>query len=556
MPTTIHEVLGDLRATALDKRDQGDKFERLMSSYLRTDPEWTAKFSDVWLWSDWPERAGRPDTGIDLVAKNRDDDGFTAIQCKFYAADSTVAKADIDSFLSASSRDEFTQRYIFDTARAWSGNATATLEGLSVPVQRVDIGYLDEVNIDWSDYSWTTPEVLPTAGPKQLRPHQVNALNDVRAGLAEHDRGKLIMACGTGKTFTSLRIAEDLVGEGGTVLFLVPSIQLLSQSLREWMANRETDIRPFAVCSDVRVGRKTSDDGDLSTIDLTEPATTDASTLAARMAAGRRATPRMTVVFATYQSIEVVAKAQAELGLMDFDLVICDEAHRTTGVTIAGGDESHFVKVHDNGYLRARKRLYMTATPRVFGDAVRRKAEDASAVLADMGDETYYGPELHRLGFGEAVEADLLTDYKVLVLAVDEQYVAENFQNAMASSGEIALDDAAKLLGCWNGLAKNFGHTTDDYDPLPMKRAVAFAKDIKTSKQATASFPSWSSAPCRTRSPPHLPAPAATPCRCGSRPATSTAPWASTSATPTSPGSRRKPAIRVPGSVSYCWPPP
>jgi len=271
MSVTIHEVLGDLRATALDRRDQGDKFERLIQSYLRNDPAWTAKFSDVWLWSDWPEREGRPDTGIDLVARNRDDERFTAIQCKFYAADSTVAKGDIDSFLSASSRDEFSQRYIFDTAKAWSGNATATLEGLSVPVQRVDIGYLDEVNIDWSGYSWTTPEVLPTTGPKELRPHQTKALDDVRRGLAEHDRGKLVMACGTGKTFTSLRIAEDLVGEGGSVLFLVPSIQLLSQSLREWMANRETDIRPFAVCSDVRVGRKPSDEGDLSTIDLTEP---------------------------------------------------------------------------------------------------------------------------------------------------------------------------------------------------------------------------------------------------------------------------------------------
>lgn len=490
MSVTIHEVLGDLRSTALDTRDQGDKFERLMHSYLRTDPEWTAKFTDVWLWSDWPERGNRPDTGIDLVAKNRDDDHYTAIQCKFYAAGSTVAKKDIDSFLSASARDEFSQRYIFDTAKSWSKNATDTIEGMSVPVQRVDIGYLDEVNIDWSGYSWTTPGVLPTTGPKQLRPHQTRALEDVRKGLAEHDRGKLVMACGAGKTFTSLRIAEDLVGEGGSVLFLVPSIQLMSQSLREWMANRETDIRPFAVCSDVRVGRKVSDEGDLSTIDLTEPATTNAGTLARRMAGGRRAKPRMTVVFATYQSIEVVAKAQAELGLMEFDLIICDEAHRTTGVTLAGVDESHFVKVHDNAYLRASKRLYMTATPRVFGDEVRRKAKDVEAVLADMSDEATYGPELHRLGFGDAVEADLLTDYKVLVLAVDEQYVAENFQTAMANSGEIALGDAAKLIGCWNGLAKNFGaHELGVPDTAPMQRAVAFAKDIKASKQAAVSFP-------------------------------------------------------------------
>ena len=297
------------------------------------------------------------------------------------------------------------------------------------------------------------------------------------------------MACGTGKTFTSLRIAEDLVGAGGSVLFLVPSIQLLSQSLREWMANREVDIRPFAVCSDVRVGRKTTDEADISSVDLTEPATTDAATLAARMAVGKYATPRMTVVFATYQSIDVISQAQ-ELGVGDFDLIVCDEAHRTTGVTLAGADESHFVKVHDNDYLRAAKRLYMTATPRVFGDEVRRRASEADAVLADMGDEAVYGPEVHRLGFGDAVESDLLTDYKVLVLSVDETYVAENFQSAMAQSGEIALGDAAKLIGCWNGLRKNFGpENLDGDDPHPMRRAVAFAKDIRASKQAAESFP-------------------------------------------------------------------
>ncbi len=489
MSVTIHEVLGELRASALDQRDKGDKFERLVQSFLRTDPEWTAKFEDVWTWTDWPLRGNRPDTGIDLVAKVRESDTYAAIQCKFYGAGGTVAKGDIDSFLSASSKAEFSARYIFDTAKGWSKNADDTLEGQLVPVQRVGMGYFEDAGIDWSDYSWSTPDVLPTTGPKKLRPHQNAALEDVRAGLADTDRGKLIMACGTGKTFTSLRIAEDLVGEGGSVLFLVPSIQLMSQSLREWMVNREVEIRPFAVCSDVRVGRKNSDDTDLSTVDLTEPATTDAATLAARIATGKYASPRMTVVFATYQSIDVVVNAQ-KLGVGAFDLVICDEAHRTTGVTLAGQDESHFVKVHDGEYLKADRRLYMTATPRVFGDDVRRKATDAEAVLADMGNADIYGRELHRLGFGDAVEADLLTDYKVLVLSVDETYVAENFQSAMAQSGEIALGDAAKLIGCWNGLRKNFG--TDDLDGddgQPMRRAVAFAKDIKASKQASESFP-------------------------------------------------------------------
>jgi predicted helicase len=489
MSVSIHDVLETLRGTALDERDKGDKFERLVLNLLRTEPEWVNRFSDVWLWSEWPGREGRPDIGIDLVAKHRDLDGYAAIQCKFYDPSHRVSKGDLDTFLAASGGREFVSRYFFDTADNWNGNALETARHQAVQVQRVDLAYLDEARVDWSQFSWTTPEVLVPTGPKRLRPHQEQALKEVRAGLEQHDRGKLVMACGTGKTFTSLKIAEDMVGAGGSVLFLVPSIQLLSQSLREWMQEAEVDIRPFAVCSDVRVGRKTSDEGEISTIDLTEPATTDAETLVARVSVGRRATPRMTVVFSTYQSIDVIAQAQNQ-GLGDFDLVICDEAHRTTGVTLAESDESHFVKVHDNDVIKASKRLYMTATPRVFGEEVRRKASQADAVLADMNDETVYGPELHRLGFGDAVEADLLTDYKVVVLAVEEKYVAENFQQAMATSGEIALGDAAKLLGCWNGLAKHFVDPAErEADPAPMRRAVAFAKDIRASQQASASFP-------------------------------------------------------------------
>lgn len=492
MTGTIHAVLDRLREESLDERDKGDKFEQLIRAYLTTDPEWTSRFSEVWRWSDWPGRAGRPDTGIDLVAANADDDGLTAIQCKFYATDRTVAKGDIDSFISASASQQCTGRIVFDTAAGWSANAEDTLA--SGVAQRVDIGYLADAQIDWNQFSWATPQIVVPTGKKSLRPHQQRALDDVKAGLTTHDRGQLIMACGTGKTFTSLRIAEELAGAGRSVLFLVPSIQLLSQSLREWMANAELDVRAFAVRSDVRVGRRAaSDDADQLPIDLTEPASTDPQTLLDRFGKGRHTAGLMRVVFATYQSIDVVIRAQ-ELGLPGFDLVICDEAHRTTGVTLSDEDGSAFTRVHDASALIVTKRLYMTATPRVFGDEVRRKASDADAVLADMGDETVFGPVLHRLGFGQAVEADLLTDYKVLVLAVDETYVAKNFQQAMANSGEIPLDQAAKLIGCWNALAKNFGpHGADDRkDTLPaqpMQRAVAFAQTIKASKAAATAFP-------------------------------------------------------------------
>lgn len=488
MSENIYDILESLRASALDNRDKGDRFERLIKAFLETDPEWQQRFSTVEFFTNWALNTGGKDIGIDLVAKNRYDDGWSAIQCKFYDAGTRIAKADIDSFLAISYRPDFnfTHRYLFDTAEGWSGNAEETLKG---QVQRIDISMLDDPAIDWSAWSLDQPEKVLYTGPKFLRPHQIKALNDVRTGFTDQDRGKLIMACGTGKTFTSLKIAEELVGKGGRVLFLVPSIQLLSQSLREWMAQTSVGIRPFAVCSDVRVGRRdaNNDEQDQSTIDLSEPPTTDPAKLALRYS--QNPSPEaMTVVFSTYQSIDVVIQAQQH-GLEGFDLVISDEAHRTSGVSIKGEARlSHFLKVHDGDALKAKKRLYMTATPRVFDDSVKRKADDAEAVLFDMADENTFGKEFHRLGFGDAVESNLLTDYKVLVLAVDENYVAKHFQAQWGS--EIPLDDIAKLVGCWNGLDKHFKETDEAIsDWRPMKTAVAFARDIASSIAAATVFP-------------------------------------------------------------------
>ena len=180
MSVSVHDVLQRLRETALDERDKGDKFERLVLNLLRTEPEWVNRFSDVWLWSDWPGREGRRDTGVDLVAKHRDRDGYAAIQCKFYAADHRVSKGDLDTFLSASGAEQFVSRYFFDTADDWNGTAMDTARHQAVPVQRVDLAYLDEARIDWSQYSWSTPEVLVPRGPKKLRLDQEQAVREVR----------------------------------------------------------------------------------------------------------------------------------------------------------------------------------------------------------------------------------------------------------------------------------------------------------------------------------------------------------------------------------------
>jgi len=480
-------------AYGADNTGKGSAFERLIASYLRTAPEFADRFGEVYLWQDWPERGNQHDHGIDIVARDIHSGGWCAVQCKFYDPQHHVSKADIDSFIAASARSKFTGRIVVSTAKDWGPTAEKQLDGLTVPVVRIGVADLLESKVDWSQINWGAPQsILPTTGKKVLRNHQSEALADVRDELAVQGRGQLIMACGTGKTFTALKIAEDLATSRKTeptnVLFLVPSIQLLNQTLREWKQESEIQFRAFAVCSDTKVGQGTED---LKVHDLIVPATTDTQSLATAILE-RSGDDQFTVVFSTYQSIDVIARAQ-QAGMPDFDLIVCDEAHRTTGVTLAGQEESSFVKVHDNSYLRGAKRLYMTATPRLFDPNVRDRARANEAVLTSMDDETLFGPVLHRLGFGEAVERDLLTDYKVLVLTVSEDMVSSTFQQEMSTHQELKLSDASKLIGCWNGLAKRFGSQTPEgmggLDLSPMRRAVAFAPSIRSSKLVEAAYP-------------------------------------------------------------------
>ncbi len=488
---SINDVIAALRQAPTNV-DRGTLFEQLMVRYFQLDPMMSQRYDQVCRWVDWPGRDGKPDTGIDLVARNRDTGEYTAIQCKFYEPEHNLAKADIDTFFTASGKKAFTNRIIISTTDRWGKNAEAALDDQQIPVQRIGMDTLAESPVDW-DIAWPAGNLsieLSPAAKKQPRPHQHAAITDVMNRFAAgNDRGKLIMACGTGKTFTALKIAERIAEQNSgsaQVLFLVPSISLLSQSLREWTAQSELPLRAFGVCSDTKVGKLRNTLEDYNVHDVPIPVTTNPATLRAQMehAAQHKG---LTVVFSTYQSLQAVSEAQA-LGLPEFDLVVCDEAHRTTGVTLAGDDESNFVRIHDADYIRAVRRLYMTATPRVYADAVKDKAELHSAELVSMDDELRYGPEFHHLSFGEAVERGLLTDYKVLVLTVDESMMAAPLQRESARFGEVpSLNDAARIVGCWNGLAKR--STDFGSDQRPMQRAVAFARDIKTSKAIAELFP-------------------------------------------------------------------
>lgn len=493
-------LLHQLRTTALHTRDQGDRLERLTKEFLTKDSIQSRLYKKVYLWKDWDGRENFGDIGIDLVAENVDG-GVTAIQCKFYDEHSTIAKEHIDSFISASGRKPFTHRIIVSTTDKWSKNAEKMLEEQRFPVQRMGLQTFRDSNIDWSTYSLDDPgeQQVGYKPHKELRPHQDIAITRTLKGLQKDDRGQLIMACGTGKTFTAIRLAEKFAEQNGghaRVLFMVPSLALMSQSISEFSNEIEGPFHAYAVCSDSKVGREkkrggaNADLADLRVEDLQLPATTDGAELAAAMNANPL-DEGLEVVFSTYHSIDAVSEAQAA-GIGEFDLIICDEAHRTTGVTLADESESNFVKIHDDNWVAGRKRVYMTATPKIFNEDTKFQASEKAAVLCSMDDVDTFGVPFYRIGFGEAVEKGLLTDYKVLVLGVSESQIATSFQNLLADeSNELAIDDVAKLVGCWNGLAKRrSGELEASFgdDLAPMKRAVAFSRSIKDSQKIEREF--------------------------------------------------------------------
>ncbi len=358
--------------------------------------------------------------------------------------------------------------------------------------------------MDWDALERGVFGVSARPAPFDILDHQKTAIKKAHDyfQIAGNDRGKLIMACGTGKTFTSLKIAENETDNKGLILFLVPSIALLGQTLRVWKAQSAQPLEAVCICSDAQVSKtvsKNDDSPSFGTIDLALPATTDVHSIVRQLQDLRsRHREGMTVVFSTYQSIEVVSKAQSKLlevtdgAYGKFDLIICDEAHRTTGVTLKDDNESAFVKVHDNDFLKADKRIYMTATPRLYTDAMKDKARQNDAVLCSMDDRSMYGGEIYRIGFGEAVDKKLLTDYKVLILAVGEKDITPALRSALTKEdGTIETDDAAKFVGCVNALSKRVlgdEGLVKDADPLPMRRAVAFCQNIKKSKETAEIF--------------------------------------------------------------------
>lgn len=517
--STFAQILNKFRQDAFSERDKGYRFERLMQAYLKTTTLYANLFEEVWLWTEFPfhDQFGGKDTGIDLVARTVEGE-YWAIQSKCYAANAFINKPDVDTFLSTSGKrfetesgmTGFVQRLWISTTNKWNSTAEQTIRNQNPPVTRLNLIDLENDDVDWNSLEQGIFGMASRSKPFTIREHQQQAIDQTHAyfkideatGQPAHTRGKLIMACGTGKTFTSLRIAENETGGRGLVLFLVPSIALLGQTLRSWLQQALEPMMAVCICSDPQVSKQTekNDNDTTSVVDLALPASTDVPSIVKQLQHARRHNAEgLTVVFSTYQSIEVISRAQQQLlketgdAFGTFDLIICDEAHRTTGVTLKDETESAFVRVHNNDFLRAVRRIYMTATPRLYTDETKKRAEENSAVLCSMDDRSMYGDEIYRIGFGEAVKQELLSDYKVLILAVGEKDITPTLQNALTrEDGTIDADDPSKLIGCINALSKKVLGADEEFvkgsDPLPMRRAVAFCSSIKASRAIANAF--------------------------------------------------------------------
>ena len=491
--STFNELVNQIDNYITNQRDRGTAFEKLAVAYLKNEPAFKNKYSDVWMLNEVPAEynISKQDTGVDIVAKDRITGKLTAVQAKYYKG--KVGKDTINSFIAESSKDYYADGMIISSTDDWNKNAKKATEELSKDISIIGLSQLQNANFDWQLFDFDSQDKNLGRKPKELRDYQKEAIQKSLAYFKENTRGKLVMAPGTGKTFTSLKIAEALMNETGNnnfnVLYLVPSIQLLSQTLFNWNSDKSDDISmvSFSVVSDKKATKKKTGEDDLSAKDVGFPATTNVDELMANYAnVQKQSEKNMTVVFSTYQSIDVISKAQKQ-GYPEFDLIVADEAHRTTGASQMG-DASVFTKVHDNSIVKGKLRLYQTATPKVYGPEAKKKADDNSIVISSMDDETKYGTEIFRLGFGDAVSRGYLTDYKVSVLAVSENYINKNMQSVMASNtSELDTNDIGKIIGVWNAMVKRDG-ITGEITGAPMKRAIAFTDTIKHSKLISNEF--------------------------------------------------------------------
>jgi superfamily II DNA or RNA helicase len=451
---TFREFIKSIQSDGND----GQAFEHFCKWFLLNDPYWKTQVDKAWLWDEWPERWG-PDCGIDLIFKHMNGETW-AVQAKCYDEKYSVTKDDMNAFLTESNRAVIQHRLLLASTNGMSSNGGRACAGQEKPVTLYMLKDFEAAQVEYpshiSDLASAAPKTMPTPDP-----HQVRAIDDVVSKFVGHDRGQLIMACGTGKTFTTLWIKEALAAQ--TTLVLVPSLNLLSQTLNEWAFATKDSFDVLCVCSDKTVGKRDKEDMALGEAPFS--VTSDLTDISDFLSGGGHK-----VLFCTYQSSDLIAEVQLDKSIQAFDLVIADEAHRCSGKSDAA-----FSKVLDGEAIRATKRLFTTATPRLYSSSVKKAAADRGVEVYGMDDEAVFGPVLHTLTFGQAIAEDLLNDYQVVIVGVDQPMIKEWIENQELVALNPDNQTDARTLAAKIGLLK----AIKDYD---LSRVISFHSRVNSAQ--------------------------------------------------------------------------
>ncbi|GAA7359194.1 DEAD/DEAH box helicase family protein [Helicobacter pylori] len=505
---------------AISPNQKGILFEKISKHFLK-EHDSANEYESIDLWNDWELRGNESDRGIDMVVTTTSKE-YIAVQCKYHQ--NNISLNDIATFLtqlqSGVGEVRFKKGIIISTSNL-SSNALKAIEQIRSNGMGIDIDEITEEDFIYSQIDWekldTTQSELPLCDKKKPRPHQIEAIEETKKYFSDpkNTRGKLIMACGTGKTYTSLKIMEAL--DPKITLFLAPSIALLSQTFREYAQEKSEPFYASIVCSDDKVGKgkkNKSDDGidDINFSELPLKPSTRLEDILSVHEKAKKENKRF-IIFSTYQSALRIQEAQ-EMGLDEIDLIICDEAHRTVGAMYSSNerdDKNAFTLCHSDDNIKAKKRLYMTATPKVYSESSKAKAKESDNVIYSMDDEEIFGEEIYTLNFSKAIALDLLSDYKVIILAVRSENLSgvTNSVNKKISQLEakgtkldkklINNEFVCKIIGTHKGLAKqdlialdNENKEDNDLqnkkDAAPSQRAINFCKSIDTSKRIKDSF--------------------------------------------------------------------
>ncbi len=501
-----------------NQRHKGSLFEKLSKRFL-IEHDSANEYESIDLWSDFKLRGNKGDRGIDMVITTTSKE-YIAVQCKYHQ--DSISLNDISTFLSQLQAGvgevRFKKGIIISTSKLTRA-ALEEIEQIRSTGMGIDIDEITEEDfiysrIDWEKFDPTkTEDELPLCDKKKPRTHQTEAINATKEYFSDpkNARGKLIMACGTGKTYTSLKIMEAL--DPKITLFLAPSIALLSQTFREYAQEKSDPFYASIVCSDDKTGQsKNEDNDDIKFSELPIKPSTRLEDILSVHEKAQKENKRF-IIFSTYQSALRIKEAQ-RMGLGGIDLIICDEAHRTVGAMYSSNerdDKNAFTLCHSDEHIKAKKRLYMTATPKVYSESSKAKAKESDNVIYSMDDADIFGEEIYTLNFSKAIALDLLTDYKVIILAVRKENLSGvtnsvNKKISQLKAKGTKLDKklinnefVCKIIGTHKGLAKQDIIALDDenqedndlqnqYDTAPSQRAINFCKSIDTSKRIKDSF--------------------------------------------------------------------